>query len=314
MTVLRRLSDGLRGRLNLSLLPGIARILAGHSRSLYDLDRRLRRVQEALGRVEGRQLGRDPAEDLAANEFRVFSQWGEDGIIQSLVARVPVPRKTFVEFGVEDYEEANTRFLLVNNNWSGLVIDGSAEHVAKIKASRTYWLYNLKAAQAFVTRENINQVLRDNGLEGDIGLLSIDIDGMDYWVWDALDVVSPAIVVVEYNYRFGAEQSVTVPYRPDFDRRRAHPSILYYGASLPALCRLGRRKGYAFVGCNSSGLNAFFVRRDLRPESVPERTPEQGFVQGQFCEAHDEAGARVKMSPEEESRLVRDLPLVRVEE
>lgn len=279
-----------------------------------DLERRLRRLQEAAGRIEGRQTASLGAGDLNAQEFRVFSQWGEDGIIQHLVRTVPVPRDTFVEIGVETYEEANTRFLLVKDGWTGVLVDASAWCIDRIRSSREYWLHDLRAIHAVVTRENVDDILREAGVEGDIGLFSLDIDGMDFWVWDALEAVTPAIVVVEYNHRFGPDASVTVPYRADFDRRTAHHSLLYYGASLRALCRLGARKGYAFVGAGSAGLNAFFVRRDLLPDGLRERSPGEGFVAGRFSEAHDERGRRVRLTPEEEARLLADMPLVRVDE
>jgi hypothetical protein len=283
-------------------------------RQIDELGHQVRYLQEALGRVEARQLSAQGSTKLPAREFRVFSQWGEDGIIQFLVEQVPIRRRLFVEFGVEGYKEANTRFLLVNDNWAGLVIDGSADQVARIRQRPEYWYYNLKAVNALVTAENINRILEENGVTGEIGLLSIDIDGMDYWVWKAIEVISPAIVVVEYNYRFGSEDAVTVPYDPAFDRWKAHHSILYYGASLKAVCQLGQQKGYAFVGCGSAGLNAFFVRRDLRPETIPELTPEVGYVEGQFREAHDEQGRRIEMSKDEERRLVRTLPLVHLDQ
>lgn len=279
---------------------------------LDDLERRLRSLQEAGGRIEARQTRRLEDGDLQDREFKVYSQWGEDGIIQHLVRSVPIPATRFVEIGVETYEEANTRFLLLNDNWSGLLVDGSRWAVQRIRTSRAYWLHDLRAVDAFVTRDNVNEVVRASGFQGEIGLLSIDIDGMDFWVWEALDVIHPAIVVVEYNHRFGPDLSVTVPYRPDFDRWEAHPSILYYGASLRALCRLGARKGYDFVGAGSAGLNAFFVRKDLRPASLPARSVEEGFVAGRFREAHDDRGERVALSREEEARLVRSLPLVEV--
>ena len=280
---------------------------------MADMERRLRYLQEGVGRIESRQLEQSGSTELQEREFRVFSQWGEDGIIQFLVEQVPIERKIFVEFGVEGYEEANTRFLLVNNNWAGLVIDGDPQQVARIRQRPEYWLHNLKAVEAFVTRENINGILEENGITGPIGLLSIDIDGMDYWVWKAIEVVAPAIVVIEYNYRFGIEDAVTVPYRPDFDRWKAHHSILYYGASLKAIAELGREKGYALVGVGSHGLNAFFVRRDLLPDALREVTAEEAFRVGHFDEAHDEHGNRFRMSFEEERRLVRSLPLVHVD-
>jgi hypothetical protein len=293
------------------------RVLAEFQRlqeRLKEQARQLEYVREALGRIEARQIEQADPASLREREFRVYSQWGEDGIIRHLIDRVAVPSTRFVEFGVESYHEANTRFLLVDRNWSGLVLDGDPHHVERIRRGRLHWLYDLKAVQVFVTRETIDGLLVEHGFGGDIGLLSIDIDGVDFWIWEAIESSRPAIVVIEYNYRFGPTASVTVPYREDFDRRRAHHSILYYGASLEALVRLGRRKGYAFVGAGSAGLNAFFVRRDLLPAGLPERTAAEGWVEGRYDEAHDESGRRIKMSRDDEHALVTGLPLVEVGE
>ena len=278
------------------------------------LQARVEYLQEALGRIESRQLAARGRPEVFEHEFRVFSQWGEDGIIQFLLRHVEVEKKVFVEFGVEDYTEANTRFLLVNDNWSGLVFDSGGENMARLRNSRLYWMYDLKAVQAFVTRENINSLLAENGVVGEIGLLSIDIDGNDYWVWRAVEVISPVIVVIEYNHRFGPEAAVTVPYDESFDRRRGGRPVIYFGASLRALCLLAGRKGYAFVGCGSSGVNAFFVRRDKMPPGLRELTPGEGFVAGKFSELRDENGAVIKYEPEEERRLLLGLPLADVED
>lgn len=290
-------------------------LLAKFARKLQrldEIDARCNRIQEALGRIEARQLADKSAAPIAAAEFRAFSQWGEDGIIQHLLRHVRVDRRIFVEFGTQDYSEANTRFLLINDNWSGLIIDGSQENIDRVVRSQIYWRHNLKALCAFVTRENIDDLIRRSGLAGEIGLLSVDIDGNDYWVWEAITSVSPALVVTEYNWRFGPERSVTVPYDAGFERGRAHPSMIYYGASLAALCALGRRKGYAFVGCNSAGNNAFFVRNELRPTHLPELTPQEGYVAGRFREARGADGHLAFMTAAEEEALVMSLPLVEV--
>lgn len=264
-------------------------------------------LQEAIGRVEARQSA--GAETLRESEFRVFSQWGEDGIIQWLLARVKAEPKVFVEFGVESYVEANTRFLLMHDNWAGLVMDGSADNVRRIRKSGIYWKYNLKAVEAFITRENINELLRENGVSGEIGLLSIDIDGNDYWIWEAIDSISPAILVMEYNARFGPDEAVTVPYDPAFTRTKAHFSNVYYGASLAALEKLSRKKGYILAGCNAAGNNAFFVRADLRPESLPVMTVAEAFVKNQFRESRDAEGNLALLDYEQEWTLVMGLPL-----
>jgi len=287
-------------------------VLKSHISRLRTIEERSIRIQEALGRIESRQLQGTAVADLHAAEFRVFSQWGEDGILQHLLRQIPIARKVFVEFGVENYTEANTRFLLVNDNWSGLVIDGSSENIVHIKSDNIYWRYNLKAEQEFITRETINDIIRRNGITGEIGILSIDIDGNDYWVWEAIDVISPVVTVVEYTSCFGADRAVTVPYKADFVRSKEHYSNIYYGASLAALCLLGTRKGYCFVGCNSAGNNAFFVRRDMKPDLMPELTPAQGFIPAKFREARAQDNSLSFLTKAEETALLKDLPLVEI--
>jgi hypothetical protein len=286
--------------------------LAGVEQRQWALLERIEHIQEALGRLESRHLNHQEGSTLADYEYRVFSQWGEDGIIQYLLRHLEIENRIFVEFGVEDYTQSNTRFLLVNNNWHGLVLDSSAENIGKIRNSALHSLYDLKAVQAFVTRDNINRILSENGVTGEIGLLSIDIDGNDYWVWRAIDVINPVVVVVEYNHRFGREAAVTVPYDESFDRWHSTRPLIYFGASLKALCLLGERKGYAFVGCNSNGVNAFFVRKDKKPDFINERSPEEDFVSGNFSELRDENGRIIKSDPEAERQLIMDLPLTDV--
>lgn len=281
-----------------------------------ELSNRITRIQEALGRIEQRQVLNTWHGDLRTAEFRVFSQWGEDGIIQALLSAIPQAalRKVFVEFGVSNYTESNTRFLLVNDNWSGLVIDGSAENVDYIRQDPIYWQYNVKAECSFITRDNINELIRRNGISGDIGLLSVDIDGNDYWVWERIDCVNPAIVITEYNARFGADRAVTVPYDSKFQRAAAHHSMIYYGASLKALTQLANQKGYALVGCNSAGNNAFFLRRDLLNERLRERSVAESFVRNQFRETRDAEGRLLFLGPLEEADVLATLPLVDVAE
>jgi hypothetical protein len=274
------------------------------------MDDRLQKIQQSLGRIENVQLATLNPKSLCEYEYQVHSQWGEDGVIQYLIRNVVIEHPIFIEFGVENYTESNTRFLLINNNWSGLVIDGEDRNIQYIKGDPIYWRHNLKAECAFVTAENINALLSANGVDCDIGLLSIDIDGNDYWVWDAIKVVSPRIVIVEYNARFGPHRAVTIPYDPAFSRVEAHYSRIYYGASLAALVSLGSRKGYDFVGCNSAGNNAFWVRRDVRPSSLRTMTTLEGFVPSQFREARRQDGTLAFLSIDEEQRILNDLPLV----
>ncbi|MCO6161768.1 hypothetical protein [Flavobacterium sp. NRK F7] len=196
-------------------------------------------------------------------EFQVFSQRGEDGIIQYIINKIEIPNPIFIEFGVETYVESNTRFLLMNNNWSGLVIDGSKKNINFIKNDFIYWKYNVTAVESFITKDNINSLISNYTKIEDIGLLSVDIDGNDYWVWQAIDTIKPRIVICEYNSAFGANKKVTVPYKENFVRNKEHFSELYFGASLAAFCDLADQKGYDFIGTSSAGVNAYFVRKEL---------------------------------------------------
>jgi hypothetical protein len=244
-------------------------------------------------------------EDLHDVEFSVYSQWGEDGIIDWLVSSLPEIPQIFVEFGVENYRESNTRLLLKLKNWRGLVLDGSQKFIRNIRSQDIFWRHQLAAKCAFVDRDNINQLLDSEGVTGEIGLLSIDIDGNDYWVWQAITVVSPAIVIVEYNAVFGDLLPLTVPYRSDFIRNKAHFSNLYFGASLPALLELGEQKGYKFIGTNSSGINAFFVRNDLADHITGRLAAVHGYP-SLFREARDKDNKLTFTGGEKRADLLRE--------
>jgi hypothetical protein len=264
------------------------------------------KIQEALGRIEQRQL--ENCLDYRQSEFRVFSQWGEDGLIQFLLKQVPVERKVFVEFGVENYTESNTRFILTNNQWAGIVIDGSADNIEYIRNDSIYWASNLKAQHAFITKENINDLLSKNGITGDIGLLSVDIDGNDYWVWQAINTISPRIVICEYNSHFGPTAEVTTPYDANFVRDTAHFSKIYYGASISALTNLASSKGYSLVASNAVGNNIFFVRNDLVGK-LSIITPMQAYIRAHFREYHDESGKLTFDDFESRLNKISHLPL-----
>ncbi|WP_448702195.1 hypothetical protein ACFGVR_07710 [Mucilaginibacter sp. AW1-3] len=228
-------------------------------------------------------------QNIQLAEFKVFSQWGDDGIIQFLVDYLDISHKTFIEFGVENYTEANTRFLLMNNNWSGLIMDGSEENMNYVKTDEIYWQFELTAVPVFITAENINSLITQNGVNGEIGLLHIDIDGNDYWVWKAINAISPVIVIVEYNSIFGADNAWTTPYQADFYRTTAHHSNLYFGASLAALCDLAEEKGYHFIGSNSHGVNAYFVRKD-KIKDLKTMTAQEGYALAKFRQSRDANG------------------------
>ena len=208
--------------------------------------------------------------------FSSFSQNEEDGILLYLFALIGTTNKTCVELGAGDGLENNTANLIVNHGWSGLLVDGDAANVARgrdfYRHCPSTWVFPPTLVQGWIDAERINALITDNGVRGEIDLLSIDIDGNDYWVWKAIEAVQPRVVVVECHNIWPADRAVTVPYRSDFNKLDVHPD--YSGASLLALVKLGRAKGYRLVGCNRYGFNAFFVRQGLGETTLPEVAPE----------------------------------------
>jgi hypothetical protein len=285
---------------------GMPATVAGMSRELDDL-----RTQ--LGGLEARSIRALPHDAIRQAEFSVFSQFGEDGIIQFLVQRVPIERELFVEFGVEDYQESNTRFLLVHDNWRGLIIDGAPAHEGFLRDTGLAWRHHIDAITAFIDRDNIDGLIGGAGIEGDIGLLSIDVDGNDYWILEKIAAVSPRILVAEYNSTFGPEAAVTVPYDPGFVRGDKHPSWLYWGASLAALQRAADRKGYALVAGNRAGNNVFFVRRDVLGD-IPELSVADAYAPSRFRESRG-PNRELTFVSEHSDRLalMADMPLYDVD-
>ena len=282
---------------------------------LYDTHRHydLKDPKVIMGRVLAEMNRQKQISSLAEVEFQVFSQFGDDGIIQYLVANLDIPHKTFIEFGVENYKEANTRYLLINNNWSGLIMDGSESNIKFVKNDPISMFNELHSKCAFITRDNINKLLKgflDEGYDAEVGILSIDIDGNDYWIWNEMNVISPVIVIAEYNAVFGAENAWTIPYKADFYRLSDHHSHQYWGASLKAFNFLAEKKGYSFVGCNSAGNNAYFIRKDkigrLKPITVRD-----GFVDSRFMEDVDKNGNGIHGKKRLE--LVKGMPIFNVE-
>ncbi len=254
-----------------------------------------------------------PIDDLNACEFRVFSQFGEDGIIQRLIRHIPIRNRTFIEFGVEDFAESNCRFLMMNDNWRGFVMDGSAKQIERVRKLPDLWKYDLRAKAAFITRENVNDLLAMSGFDSDLGILSIDVDGNDYWLLEAVSVMKPRILIVEYNALFGSAGNITVPYDGLFSKSRAHFSGLYFGASLGALAAAASRKGYSLVATESSGVNAFFVRNDLLGNGLVPHTVSEAFHETHVRQSRGRNGKLDFLDPAGQAAAIRGLPVVNTE-
>jgi hypothetical protein len=195
----------------------------------------------------------------------------------------------------------------MNDNWSGFVMDSSESNISRIVSAEYFWRHDLTAKTAFVDRENVNELLAAPGFDREVGLLHIDVDGNDYWIWKAIDVILPIIVVLEYNSVFGIDRAITVPYDRAFDRTSKHYSNLYFGASLRALYQVSHLKGYAFVGSNSAGNNAYFIRRDKLNATVKESTLEKGYVRSRFRQSRDKFGNLTHLTWHEQVAAIRGL-------
>jgi hypothetical protein len=192
--------------------------------------------------------------------WTVYSQNEEDGILAEIFRRIGTANRKFLEFGVQRGLESNTLNLL-EQEWSGAWIEGVAPLVSEIERGFRRWIASgrLAVRAAIVTRENINDLIRDFSLPRDLDLLSIDIDGNDYHVWEAITQIEPRVVLIEYNGKFPPPMQWIMAYDP----RHHWEEDDQFGASLESMTALGRSKGYSLVGCNITGTNAFFVQSRL---------------------------------------------------
>lgn len=216
-----------------------------------------------------------PLPDFRDVGFRNFSQFDEDGILLYIFAVIGAVNRKCVELCIEDGVQCNTTNLVIEHGWEALMVDGSADNIAK--AAKFFGRHpdtcamQPKLVAAWIDRDNVDELIRAHGFEGEIDLLSLDIDGVDWWVWQRIQSIRPRVVVLEYNNGWGPDDCLTVPYRADF--RWGTPRS-FFGASLAAFCKLGAQKGYRLVGCNKVCNNAFFVRKDLGAGLLPTVTVE----------------------------------------
>lgn len=192
--------------------------------------------------------------------FRKYSQFEEDGILLYIFSLITPVNQTCVEICAGMGRECNVANLIINHGWWGHLFDGNDSNV---KAGKDFFarhrdtsLYPPRFTKAWVTAENVDDLIAQSGARGPIDLLSLDIDGVDYWVWKAITVIEPQVVVCETQNAIPPDKALTIPYDPDF----VWQSNSYFGASLAAMCKLGKQKGYRLIGTNRFGFNAFFMK------------------------------------------------------
>ena len=240
-------------------------------------------VENSVRREKQRQFIADKlnspstAPNIQDYGFSSYSQDDEDGILLYIFSLIGTTNKIAIEMCCGAGLECNSANLIAHHGWKCILFDGDE---LKIKiGSLLYKALGFKVlnqpqiVHAWINAENVNALIKSRGISGEIDLLSIDIDGMDYWVWDAISEINPRVVIIEYNIYWGSEKSVTVPYDESFVRIDVDGTS-YCGASLSAFVKLGKKLGYRLVGSNSAQFNAFFVREDIGVNVLPEVTSE----------------------------------------
>ncbi len=243
---------------------------------------------------------------LEKYEYSLYSQNGEDGILRYIFSEIGYKNRYFVEIGFEA-TECNTLRLMLKEKLSGVLIDGEKVSVKKFnKTAKQMGITDVKAIAQFLNTENLKSVFARAEVPEEFDLLSIDVDGNDYWFWNAIDFVNPRVVIVEFNASLGPNLSLAVPYDPAFMRHEKHKSGFYCSASLTAFYKLAEKKGYSLIGCDSNGVNAFFIRKDCITENIRQYTPQEAFRPHKM---------RIKrgFSQEVQYNTIKDMPYVSIE-
>lgn len=252
--------------------------------------------------------------DLWDAEVKVFSQWGEDGILDFICETLKLSKPKVVEIGAGNFIECNSRFLAENRNASIVAIDARTDLTSEVKKMSIYWKTHIFPISQIVTPDNINDLLTvSNEKLNGIDILSLDIDGNDYWVLDAAKLENIEVIIVEYNSLFGYLNEVSVPRDDLFNRSEKHFSCLYYGASLPAFIYTLSKKGFIFLGSNKVCNNAFFVNKEkIKKFSIKIPTDLMIYVDSRVRESRDITGSLNFLSGNNRQEVIESMPLVNV--
>jgi hypothetical protein len=232
-----------------------------NDRGLYLALSRLAERHSLIGPAPGESQG---PRDLSGFELRGYSQNGEDGVLAEILRRVGAPTQFFVEFGIESGVEGNCVYLSDVARWSGLFMEADDQMYRMLE--RKYAPHpGVRTQQALVTPQNIEDLLRAGEVPLEPDVVSIDVDGSDYWVWEAIEQYRPRVLIIEYNSALDPHRRLVQP-----KDAGAWDGTDYFGASLGAIRSLGERKGYRLVHTELAGSNAFLVREDLVEDRFPE--------------------------------------------
>ncbi len=264
------------------------------------------------------ELNLEKIEDIDSINYKVFSQNGEDGIIQYLIKSLKLKNIKFIEIGTQDYSESNTRYIFESMRCNGLIVDPLKNLKNEVRKNTIdFWKNNLVIVNDLATPENINFILEKNDFDDKIDLFSIDIDGIDYWVIKELKKNISKIFVAEYNPYFGPDLEITVPYIKNFHRTSYHYSNLCWGVSLKSLIKIMADKNYSFVGSNEFRNNAFFVSNDYI-DKIKLKKPNienlYEFTNATYRESRDKDGKLSFIEPKKILEKIKDCEVINLKD
>lgn len=255
----------------------------------------------------------DKVKNLNEVEYKVFSQNGEDGIIDYLLYCLNIQNPKFLEIGVGDYKESNTRYLFMKTPNKGMIIDNVKDLKKKVSKHIKLWKGDLTIIEKTITSSNICEILKFKNFDKNLDLFSLDIDGIDYWVMKKLPDDLSKIVITEYNATFGADLEITVPNKDNFNRTEYHHSNLCYGMSLKAIINLMKKKNYVFVGANKACNNAFFVKKNQLEKlniDIPDYNNLEKYTQSNILESRSKSGDLTFLSGQEKLNAISNCEVI----
>ena len=255
----------------------------------------------------------DNLKNITEAEYKVFSQNGEDGIIDYLLSQLHISEPKFVEIGIGDYRECNTRLLFEMRNVNGLVVDAISDLRNKVLKNVKLWRNNLTVLEEKINTSNINQILNSTNFSDNLDFFSLDIDGVDYWIIKELPINFSKIAVIEFNPNFGSTAKITVPNLKEFNRSNYHYSNLCFGASLSAIIQIMNEKNFTFVGTNQFRCNAFFVNNNylkMVNSNIPDQNNIDEFVNSYFRESRDENGNLNYLNKQDIVEKIKDCEVI----
>jgi hypothetical protein len=246
-------------------------------------------------------------------DYKIYSQNGEDGIIDYLLHSLKIYKPKFIEIGVGDYTECNSRFFFERTSPKGLIIDCIKNFKLKVKKNIKLWKGDLTIIEKFVNSENIIEILKEKNFLNNLDFFSLDVDGVDYWILKKFPKNFSKICVIEFNSNFGPDKEITVPNIKNFDRTKYHYSNLCYGASLKALVKLMEKKNFVFVGTNLDRVNAFFVSKkyikmiNLR---IPKKKNLKTFTYSNLRESRDKKNNLNYLSGNNKLKIIKNCKVI----